>query len=180
LKAQGRRGEVAVELHSSLPDRIQAGMGLSGLAVDGARRPLKVEEAWPHKGLLVVKFAGIDSISAAQTLAGCELQVPKEERAQLDPGWTFVSDLIGCTVFDGNHEIGRVEDVQFGGGEAPLLLVKAGVKEFEIPYAQAFVKSVDTAGRQVRMVLPEGMLEVNAPLTAEEKQEQCGGRNRAK
>jgi len=31
---------------------------------------------------------------------------------------------------------------------------------------------VDLAAKQVRMRLPEGMLEVNAPLTEEEKQEQ--------
>jgi len=31
---------------------------------------------------------------------------------------------------------------------------------------------VDLAGKQLRMRLPEGMLEINAPLTAEEKQQQ--------
>jgi hypothetical protein len=34
--------------------------------------------------------------------------------------------------------------------------------------------------RQVRMNLPEGMLEINAPMTAEEKQEQAGGGKRRK
>lgn len=133
---------------------------------------MKIQEFWPHKGLLVLKFAGIDSISQAETLAGCELQVPREERAQLEPGWTFVSELIGCEVFNCESAIGLIADVQFGSGEAPLLVVKSGAKEIEIPYAEAYLKSVDTAGKQVRMELPEGLLEVNAPLTAEEKQQQ--------
>ena len=56
---------------------------------------------------------------------GADLQVPRSERAELEPGWTYLSDLIGCTVFDGQREIGQIEDVQFGAGEAPLLVVRS-------------------------------------------------------
>ena len=110
LKTQGRRGEVAAEPHSDVPDRFQPGHAAVGLAEgwNGPRRELKIEELWPHKGYLVLKFEGVDSISEAETLIGCELQVPASERAQLEPGWTYVSDLVGCTVFDGDREIGRV------------------------------------------------------------------------
>ena len=51
-------------------------MRLWALPGDGPRRELEIEEFWPHKGHLVVKFAGIDSISDAETLIGSELQVP--------------------------------------------------------------------------------------------------------
>jgi len=83
------------------------------------RRGLKIEELWPHKGYLVLKFEGIDSISEAEALLGSELQVPANERAHLEPGWSYISDLVGCAVFDGDREIGSVADVQFGAGEAP-------------------------------------------------------------
>lgn len=119
-----------------------------------------------------MKFQGIDSISDAETLLGCELQVPAAERGQLEPGWTYVSDLAGCTVFDGVREIGKVEDVQFGAGEAPLLIVKSGSTSYEIPFAEAYLKGVDLKDRRIDMLLPEGLLEVNAPLTPEEKQQQ--------
>jgi 16S rRNA processing protein RimM len=177
LKTQGRRGEVAVELHSDVPDRFVEGMRLFALDEGGQRRQLQVEELWPHKGHLVLKFQGIDSISDAESLLRCELQVPQAERAELEPGWTYISDLTGCTVFDGDREIGTVEDVQFGAGEAPLLIVRnksRGPQDvpYEIPFAQAYLAGVDLAARQVRMRLPEGMLEINAPLTEEEKREQ--------
>ena len=136
------------------------------------RRELKIEELWPHKGYLVLKFEGVDSISEAETLIGCELQVPASERSKLEPGWAYVSDLVGCAVFDGDHEIGLVQDVQFGAGEAPLLIVKAGSNEYEIPYAEAYLKSTDLEHKKICMILPEGMLELNAPLTAEEKEQQ--------
>jgi 16S rRNA processing protein RimM len=147
-------------------------MQLWSLAEDGTRREFRVEELWPHKGRLVLKFAGVDSLSDAERLVGCELQVPRQERAQLEPGWTYVSDLVGCVVFDGDREVGKIQDMRFGAGEAPLLLVRAGSKEYEIPYAEAYLKSVDLAHKRVQMLLPDGMLDVNASLTAEEKQRQ--------
>jgi 16S rRNA processing protein RimM len=147
-------------------------MRLSALAKDSSRRELEVLELWPHKETLVLKFAGVDSISDAEALVGCELQVPRDQRAQLEPGWTYISDLVGCMVFDGDREVGKVEDVQFGAGEAPLLVVKAGSKEFEIPFAEAYLKSASVERKRIEMQLPDGMLEVNAPLTPEEKERQ--------
>jgi 16S rRNA processing protein RimM len=147
-------------------------MRLWALGADGSRRELQVDDLWPHKSLLVLKFAGTDSISDAEPLVGCELQVPGEQRAPLAAGWTYLSDLAGCTVFDGGRELGAVADVRFGAGEAPLLIVKADATEYEVPYAEAYLQSQDMARKEIRMRLPEGLLELNAPLTAEEKAEQ--------
>jgi 16S rRNA processing protein RimM len=179
VKTQGRRGEVAAEIHTDVPDRFSAGMAVRALpptqsASPEARRELKVEAVWPHKGLLVLKFLGVDSISEAESLIGCELQVPSSERAVLDPGWNYVSDLAGCTVFDHGLEIGCIADVQFGSGEASLLVVKNSAGQlFDVPFAEAYLEAMDLGRRQVRMNLPQGMLEINAPLTDEEKLEQA-------
>jgi 16S rRNA processing protein RimM len=184
VKTQGRCGEVAVELQSDVPERFAAGMRLLALAktppeTQDLRRELQVENLWPHKGMLVLKFAGVDSISDAETLVGAELQVPRSQRAKLETGWTYVSDLVGCVVLDHGREVGCIEDVQFGAGEAPLLIVtrNAGTK-FDVPFAEAYLEAVDIARRQVRMNLPEGMLEINAPVTADEKMEQRSQRKK--
>jgi 16S rRNA processing protein RimM len=175
VKTQGRRGEVGVELHSDIPDRLHAGLKILALAEDNTRRELQIEDAWPHQDLLVLKFAGVGSISDAEPLVGSELQVPLSERAELDPGAAYVSDLVGCTLFDragAEREVGVVKDVRFSGGEAPLLVVGSGKSEYEIPYAQAFLVQVDLGHKRIEMNLPEGLLEVNAPLTDEEKKQQ--------
>jgi len=170
IKTQGRRGEVAVELHTGVPDRFRVGMRLWALLKMGERREVAVEDLWPHKEFLVLKFEGIETISDAEPLVGAELQLPRSERAELEPGWTYLSDLIGCTVFDGQREIGSIQDVQFGAGEAPLLIVPGGAKlPYEIPFAEAYLEKVDLERKQVRMRLPEGLLDVNAPATEQEK-----------
>jgi 16S rRNA processing protein RimM len=162
VKTQGRRGEVAVELHTDIPDRFHEGMRLWALLKNNERREVQVERLWPHKEWLVLKFLGIETISDAEPFVGAELQVPSSERAQLGPGWTYLSDLIGCKVFDGDREIGPIEDVTFGAGEAPLLVVKSGAKlPYEIPFAQTFLEKVDLEGKQIRMRLPDGLLDVN-------------------
>ncbi len=187
-KTQGRRGEVAVEVHSDVPGRFAQGLKLFALpsaagtegrkagllAGNENRRELQVEDLWPHKEWLVLKFQGVDSITDAEALIGCELQVPSTQRAELGPGWNYVSDLVGCTVLDQGHEIGRIADVQFGAGEAPLLVVadSAG-RKFDVPFAEAYLQSVDVRRREVRMKLPQGMLEINTSQTAEEKREQA-------
>jgi len=186
-KTQGRKGEVAVEVHSDVPGRFAEGMKLLALSPvatgrvggDERRRELEVEDLWPHKDFLVLKFRGVDSISDAEALVGCELQVPASQRAELGAGWNYVSDLAGCAVFNQGREIGRIADVQFGTGEAPLLVVTdAAGGKFEVPFAEAYLEAVDIARREVRMNLPQGMLEINAPLTAEEKQEQAPRKKR--
>jgi 16S rRNA processing protein RimM len=165
-------GEVALELHTSVPERIRPDMRLWILTDDNSRREVRVEDVWPHRGSLVLKFAGIDSISEVEGLIGSELQVPRELRAELEPGWHYINDLVGCTVYDHDRSIGKVLNVRLGAGEAPLLIVSSGSIEYEIAYAEAYLKGIDTEHKQIRMDLPDGMLEVNAPLRPEEKKRQ--------
>lgn len=172
VKTQGRRGEAAAEVHSDVPGRLRPGMRVFALAKDESRRELNIEDAWPHKEWVVLKFGGVDSISDAELLVGSELQVPLSERAVLEAGAAYVSDLVGCALYDGGREIGVVKDVRFGAGEAALLVVGSGKTEIEIPYAQEFLVQVDLEHKRIEMKLPEGLLEVNAPLTDEEKKQQ--------
>ena len=169
-KTQGRKGEVAADLHTDFPEKFAERKRLFALYADGSRRELQVEDHWPHKGWMVLKFAGVDDMSAAELLKGCELQIPLAERARLEEGATYISDLIGVKVFDGPAEVGEIRDVQFGSGEAPTLVVKQGAKEVLVPYAAAFIKRLDVSGKRLEMQLPEGLLDVDAPVAREKKQ----------
>jgi 16S rRNA processing protein RimM len=190
-KTQGRHGEVAATLLTDFPELFETrkklfALGGTGNAkqsgtADVARRRLDLDEHWFHKGMVVLKFAGVDSISDAETLVGSEIQVPRSERAALGSDEFYVSDLIGCTVTDSGREIGRVKDVQFGSGEAPLLVIEGGLisggvisgnKEYLVPFAAAYIEKIALEQKRLEMKLPEGLLELDAPLNQEEKQRQ--------
>jgi 16S rRNA processing protein RimM len=179
VKPQGRRGEVAAEVLTDFPERFAQRRRVYGLAPDGSRRPLELEESWPHQGRIVLKFAGVDSIDQAETLRGWEIQIERRDRVALEPGAAYVDELVGCAVVvsgpaagGGEREIGPVAEVQFGAGEAPLLIVRQLGREYMIPLAEAYLAKLDLEGRRILMRLPEGMLELDAPLSEEEKREQ--------
>lgn len=193
VKTQGRHGEVAATLLTDFPELFETRKKLFAFgdnakqsgASDVARRPLNLDEHWFHKGMVVLKFAGVDSISDAETLVGSEIQIPRSERAALGTDEFYVSDLIGCTVTDSGREIGRVvgrvRDVQFGSGEAPLLVIEGDVisggvisskKEYLVPFAAAYIEKIALEQKRLEMKLPEGLLELDAPLNQEEKQRQ--------
>jgi 16S rRNA processing protein RimM len=178
-KTQGRHGEVAATLLTDFPELFETRKKLFALgdstkqsgAAEPNRRKLDLDEHWFHKGMVVLKFAGVDSISDAETLVGSEIQIPRSERAALGSDEFYVSDLIGCTVTDSGREIGRIKDVQFGSGEAPLLVIE-GEKEYLVPFAAAYIEKIALEQKRLEMKLPEGLLELDAPLNQEEKQRQ--------
>ena len=175
-KTQGRHGEVAATLLTDFPELFETRrklFALGGAQQSGSaeRRRLDLDEHWFHKGMVVLKFAGVDSISDAEMLVGSEIQILHSERAALGSDEFYVSDLAGCTVTDSGREIGRIKDVQFGSGEAPLLVIE-GEKEYLVPFAAAYIEKIALEQKRLEMKLPEGLLELDAPLNQEEKQRQ--------
>src|SRR5260370_36666602 len=101
-KTQGRKGEVAALLLTDFPERFATRKRLYALnnARREQRRELELEDHWPHKGGVVLKFVGFDTINQAEALVGCEIQIPRAERAPLPDDSIYVSDLVGCVVSD--------------------------------------------------------------------------------
>jgi 16S rRNA processing protein RimM len=159
-RPQGRRGEVAVELYTDFPERFQAGSRVWLWLEGQERRELELEDAWPHKGRVILKFVGVDSISDAEKLSGWEIQVPATERVALEGSAVYVSDLVGCKVVERGVELGTIEAVDDRVG-TPVLMVKTPQGELLIPFATEICKVIDTDRKVMEVELPEGLLELN-------------------
>jgi 16S rRNA processing protein RimM len=180
LRPQGRKGELLAELLTDFPERFEdqrrvylAAPGFSGTPEEA--RSAEVVSFWlpvgKNEGRIVLQFAGIDSISDAESVAGREVIVPEEERLPLDDESVYISELVGCTIYDGQSVVGVVEDVQFpttpDGGRrlaeaAPLLVVRSlEDDEVLVPFAKAFLVSMDTDAKRIDMILPAGLIDVN-------------------
>jgi 16S rRNA processing protein RimM len=171
IKTQGRNGEVAARLFTDFPERFATRKQLFALDTAGRRRELELQDHWFHKDHVVLKFKEVDSITDAETLIGSEIQIPRSQRASLQADEIYVSDLTGCRVYDSGREIGTIEDIRFDAGEAPLLIVK-GDKEYLLPFVAAYIEKIAIGQKRVEMKLPQGLLELDAPLTREERERQ--------
>jgi 16S rRNA processing protein RimM len=164
LRARGRHGEVAAEILTDFPDRLTR---LNEVYLgDGTREPrrVKIRRCWLHLGRAIFHFEGCDSISEAEKLVRLEVQVPLAERVALPHGQHFITDLIGCDVFEREERLGVVSDVQSTGEKisgAPLLVVETAAGELLIPMAEEICLRIDTAARRIEVVLPEGLSDIN-------------------
>ncbi len=121
--------------------------------------PMEVENTWMHGDHLIFKFQGVDSISDAEKLAGAEVSIPFEQRAELHDDEIYQSDLIGCEVFDvTGRSLGVVTDFEETVG-APLL----HVGDLLIPFAKSICTTIDPANKRISVNLPDGLLDLNVP-----------------
>ncbi len=158
-KTQGRRGEVAAEILTDFPERFEPGQKLL-LWDKNVRQQFVLEESWLHKGLVILKFQDVETISAAETLIGQQIQIPRSSRKLLPPGAVYLSDLVGCAVREGDKLLGNVEAVEETGA-VPLLKVSADGGELLIPFAESICSKVDIERQEIQVQLPEGLKELN-------------------
>ena len=184
LRARGNKGEVAAELLSDFPERLPEIKEMFLRAQSGARRGVRLREFWVqrnHPGKAVFHFQGIDSINDAEKLRGLEIQIPFEQRAVVPSGSFFVTDLIGCSVFEiaataspmrsspcslaeAPTLLGKVRDVYFPGeGQpgTPLLAVDTSRGEVLVPLAEDICTMIEIAARRIEVKLPEGLRDLN-------------------
>ena len=186
LRARGNKGEVAAEILTDFPERLtrlqEVFVGHADGKTEPRRMPLK--SCWlsqNHRGQAVFHFEGVDSISEAEKFRGFEVLLPFEQRVTLPAGRYFVSDLIGCSVFESPGSppimssspcalaeapalLGTVRDVQFPGEEisgTPLLDVETSRGDILIPLAVDICTKIDPAARRIDVILPEGLRDLN-------------------
>lgn len=167
-RPQGRKGEVLAYILTDFPEKFSERRRLWLIATQGTAAPRQVEllNHWPHKGSLVLHFAGVDSISAAEELVGLIVAIPRSQRVPLGQDEAYISDLIGCTLADvANGEashLGEIEDVDRSAGPVPLLVVRGKAGEILIPFAKSYLRKIDLEARRVEMELPQGLADLNS------------------
>jgi 16S rRNA processing protein RimM len=157
-KTRGNRGEVTAVALSSKPERFQS---LKEVWLFGAGNRFEVESTWFHDSTLIFKFRGVDTISAAELLAGCEVRIPAADRVPLGEGEFFHDDLVGCEVIERRTgaALGRVTRFDESGG-AGNLVVESGLM---IPFARAICVEINPAERRIAVELPEGLKDLQQP-----------------
>ena len=184
IRPRGNKGEVLAELFTDFPARLSSRLQIFLRQPPSEPRAIGLQNFWvdrnhPEHGIF--HFEGCSSIDAAEKLRGLEVLIPIADRVKLPAGKYFVSDLIGCSVFENPvaeaklsspacameeapRVVGTVRDVFFPGeGTAgtPLLQVQTATGELLVPLAEDICRSIDVAARRIDVTLPEGLSELN-------------------
>lgn len=185
LRPRGNKGEVAAELLTDFPQRLTE---LREVFLEnpsgGEPRKVQLQSCWlsqNHRGQSVFHFAGYGSIAEAEKLRGLHVLLPIEQRVSLPASHYFISDLIGCSVFECPREesvlssspcsletapafLGKVRDVQSTGegiAGTPILTVDCSGGEVLIPLAEDICSRIDVTARRIDVILPEGLRDLN-------------------
>ena len=159
-RTRGNRGEITAIPLSTKLERYESLGDVYLLGRDSAEAQKRtVESTWFHDATLIFKFKGVDTISDAELLSGCEVRIPLAERLALDEGEYFESDLTGCAVIDRKtgETLGQVTALDEGGGQG--LLVIDG--KLMIPFVRAICVEIDPGAKRIAVELPEGLKDLN-------------------
>jgi 16S rRNA processing protein RimM len=182
LRPRGNKGELAAELLTDFPERLTKlqHVFLSDAKSTADPRPVNVKNCWlsqNHRGQAVFHFENINSINDAEKLRGLDVLLPLDQRVTLPAGHYFVSDLIGCSVFqvssmppalssspcalnEAPSLLGVVTQVHFPGENipgTPLLAVETQAGELLVPLAADICTRIDVTAHRIEVLLPEGL-----------------------
>jgi 16S rRNA processing protein RimM len=185
-RTQGRKGEVFAEILTDFPEKFAerkklwllvdstahasgprhaANRSEPATSIDVRPRAVELVAHWRHKTGVVLHFAGVDSISAAEGLIGQVVAIPHAERALLGENEAYIGDLIGCLLVDAAGdlpiEVGRIQDVDLTAGPVPLLVIEGARGELLVPFATSYLRRLDLERKRVEMALPQGLVELN-------------------
>lgn len=189
LRPRGNKGEVAAELFTDFPQRFDSLSEVYLRKAGAEPQAVGLIKFWAdhnHPEFGVFHFAGSSNISEAEKWRGYDVLLPFEQRLQLPAGKYFVTDLIGCSVWEipddaaklaspvrvaeqAPRMIGKVKDVYVPEGRlpgTPVLQVHSRSAEILVPLAADICTRIDVAGRRIEVKLPEGLRDVNSEPSA--------------
>jgi 16S rRNA processing protein RimM len=162
VRTRGNKGEVLVDSFTDFPDRFDKLKDVWLEFENSYLQKVSIDFTWEHKGRRIFKFAGFDTISAAETLIGCLVQIPEEQAVQLPEGTYFDHDLVGCSVIDKHGKyLGVVVGIFRISGNNQLI-VKGLNKEFLIPAVENICTQISIKKKKITVDPPEGLMDLDS------------------
>jgi 16S rRNA processing protein RimM len=163
------RGEVRVEIHTDHPERFalyeriylgltQVGAGPAGLLSAAPDvTPYGLEGHRFHGKWVLLKLAGIDDRTQAETLRDLWVWISPEQAAPLDEGEVYLHDMLELDVVsDEGEELGQIAQI-IETGATPVYVVRGLHGELLLPDTDEVILDVDLEAQLVTVHLIEGL-----------------------
>lgn len=153
INTHGVRGELKIDPWCDSPVLFEQ---LSCLYIDGTAYPIL--QSRPHKGFVLCKLEGIDSLDQAMTFKNKVVHLDRSQ-VELEDGTYFIADIIGFSVYDKRTQqvIGSLEEVR-PSPASDLYCIATPQGPVLIPAVPPFVSRVDFENRVLELNTIWGML----------------------
>ena len=155
-KAHGVKGEVSFQFDDDIFDRVDADYLV--LDIDGILVPFFMEEyRFRNDTVCLVKFCDIDTQQRAQELTGCDVYFPRALAEEADNDLSLAS-LVGFTIVSApdGFPVGIIASIDDTTANILFELEDGRL----IPANDDLIVDIDTEHRQIRMNIPEGLLDI--------------------
>ncbi len=141
VAVHGLRGEVRCQYYC---DSAEVLCEFDELYFDKGKTAVKIERAYPHKNVVIMRLEGVDSIEKAQPLVGKMLYLDRND-AELEEGLYFVQDIIGLTVKDADSGkvYGKITEVYQNGASDVYSIKHPDGSELMFPCIDEVVLKTD-------------------------------------
>ena len=156
----GIRGEIKVYPTTDSPERF-LNLKETILETRDGDLPLTVEKARLAKGMVILKFKGIDNINEIERHKGASLWVSRDQAAPLEEGSFYVADLLGCRVeTDEGRFLGTLQQVLPTGANDVFVVQdksRKGSKEYLLPHIKDCVLKIDPEAGLILVHMMDGL-----------------------
>lgn len=152
-KAHGIKGEITMQVEDDIFDRTEAEYLV--LELDNIMVPFFIEEYYfKSDTTALIKFEGIDTLERAKEFANVDVYFPRsiKDNATSDQEILSYPMLVGFQV----NDIGKIayidqqtENIMFELEDGTL-----------IPASEELIEDIDVANKQIKMTIPEGLLDI--------------------
>jgi len=119
----------------------------------------KIKSVRGVKSPFIVKFEGVDSIEAAQSLSGQEVLVAKEDFESLPEGEYYRFEIEGLKAFDDTGKYYGVIEEIIATGSNDVYVVRGDGKEWLVPMIDSVVQNIDLEEGKLIFHCVEGLFE---------------------
>ena len=156
-KTHGVKGELSIHVDDDVFDRVDADYLV--LRLDGIFVPFFMEEyRFRSEEAVLMKFVGIDTQERARELTGTEVFFPRHLTENDDETEMSMAQIVGFSIVNDadGKVVGKVESIDDSTVNT-LFELDNGIL---IPATDDMVTEIDAEKRVIRMILPEGLLEL--------------------
>ena len=156
-KPHGVKGEISMQVDDDVFDRVEADFLI--LKVDGILVPFYMEEyRFRSDTTALIKFEDVDTVEQARELTNTEvffLRSMADDDAEGDYTWAY---LVGFTIVEATTgtTVGTIAAVDDSTSNILFELSDGRL----IPAAEELIADIDNEKKQIRMTLPEGLLDL--------------------